>query len=69
MKLLLYLCLAAAVASMPIAAEAAGNTPSAVWPVLRHDFQPVVEGTSVTHDIVVGNRGSAELSIYKVETG
>jgi hypothetical protein len=69
MKWLLSLCFAAAIASLPIAAEAAGNTPSAVWPALRHDFQRVVDGTSVTHDIVVGNRGSAELRIYKVETG
>jgi hypothetical protein len=34
-----------------------------------YTFDPVVDGTKVTHDFVVRNEGDADLNINKVKTG
>lgn len=34
-----------------------------------YTFDPVVDGTKVTHDFVVRNEGDADLNIHKVKTG
>jgi len=43
--------------------------PKAVAPEPRFVFPVVVEGTQVTHDFVIENRGTAPLNIIKVQTG
>jgi hypothetical protein len=42
--------------------------PIAHLPALRYEFEPVLEGSQVTHDFVVQNKGSAPLEIQKVKT-
>ena len=49
-------------------AESSG-TPRAVFPVLGHEFEPVLEGASVTHTFKVENQGTGELNVLKVSTG
>jgi len=43
--------------------------PKAFAPEPRFDFPTVVEGTEVTHDFVIENRGTAPLHIRRVQTG
>lgn len=43
-------------------------TLSAVLPEARHEFGAVVEGTVVTHDFILQNKGTAPLEIKKVRT-
>jgi hypothetical protein len=59
-------------AAVPGAAQtsaASSNLPLAHFPELAYSFQPVVEGTDVSHEFVVQNQGSAVLDITNVKTG
>jgi hypothetical protein len=38
-------------------------------PESRYTFPTVLDGTEVTHDFVIQNKGDAELVIEKVRTG
>ncbi|MCG6895311.1 MAG: hypothetical protein LJE65_17045 [Desulfobacteraceae bacterium] len=69
MRYLFLFCVAVTVCATAASAASAANAPSAIWPDLRYEFKPVVDGTSVTHDIIVQNRGASELRIRRVETG
>lgn len=44
-------------------------SPSAFLPETRYTFGSTPEGTALTHDFVIQNRGKAPLIIEKVKTG
>lgn len=50
-------------------AEQALQAPSAYIPNNRYTFAPVLDGTEITHDFVIQNKGDAPLVIEKVRTG
>lgn len=35
----------------------------------RYEFAPVLEGTTITHDFIIQNKGTAPLKIEKVRSG
>lgn len=43
--------------------------PSVFVPESQYTFSPVLDGTEVTHDFVIQNKGDALLKIEKVRTG
>ena len=45
------------------------NLPSVFVPESRFEFPPVLDGTEITHDFIVQNKGAAPLTIEKVRTG
>ncbi|MBW1726441.1 MAG: hypothetical protein JRF31_07400 [Deltaproteobacteria bacterium] len=45
------------------------NASSVFVPESRYEFAPVLDGTEITHDFIVQNRGTAPLTIEKVRTG
>ena len=45
------------------------RVPKAVLTEQIFAFKPVVEGTTVTHDFILQNRGTAPLVIQKIKTG
>jgi hypothetical protein len=45
------------------------NVPPVFVPETRYKFDPVLEGTEITHDFIVQNKGTAPLKIEKVRTG
>ena len=45
------------------------NLPSVFVPESRFEFPPVLDGTEITHDFIVQNKGAAPLKIEKVRTG
>ena len=47
----------------------ASTAPRAEFPELGFTFEPVVDGTPVTHDFPVKNTGDGPLAIRKVKTG
>ncbi len=49
--------------------QMAEKMPSAFFPETNHTFDPVVDGTHVTHDFIVQNKGDAPLNIIKIRTG
>lgn len=49
--------------------EDVSSTPSVFVPAASYRFAPVAEGTRVTHDFVIRNRGTGLLKIEKVRTG
>ena len=54
----------------PVAAKnSAEKRPLAVIPEQTYEFVPVVEGSLVTHDFIIQNKGTAPLVIEKVKTG
>ena len=54
----------------PVAAKnSTEKKPLAVIPEQTYEFVPVVEGSLVTHDFVIQNKGTAPLVIEKVKTG
>lgn len=62
--------LVAAVLASPVSAETDGAPAASVGAGgPEHHFATVVEGTTVVHDFVLENRGTAELEINKVKTG
>lgn len=48
---------------------AAVEKPAAVLPELNYAFDPVVDGTQITHDFAIKNVGDGPLSITQVKTG
>ena len=50
-------------------AAAASPSPGVVLPELSFKFDPVVDGTEVTHDFAIKNNGDAPLAITQVKTG
>ena len=53
-----------------VAAEnSAEKRPLVVIPEQTYEFVPVVEGSLVTHDFIIQNKGTAPLVIEKVKTG
>ena len=52
------------------ATEAAkAETPNAVLPQPNFEFEPVVDGTEVTHNFPIKNTGKGGLAIKRVKTG
>lgn len=51
------------------ASGGSSDTPLAVALEPIFKFEPVLDGEEVVHDFVIQNRGTAELEIYKVQTG
>jgi hypothetical protein len=45
------------------------QTPSAFIPDSQYTFSPVLDGTEITHEFVIQNKGNAPLEIEKVRTG
>ena len=45
------------------------TTPPVRVPESHYKFSPVLEGTEITHDFIVQNKGTAPLKIEKVRTG
>ena len=45
------------------------QTPSVLIPESRYTFSPVLDGTEITHDFIIQNKGDAPLAIEKVRTG
>lgn len=50
-------------------AVAAAETPGAVVPKMKYQFDPVVDGTQITHGFTIKNGGTAPLAITRVQTG
>ena len=44
------------------------NRPVAFFPALKYEFLEILEGTKVTHDFIVQNKGTAPLKVEKVKT-
>jgi hypothetical protein len=51
------------------ATVAAMEKPGAVLPELKYEFDPVVDGTQITHDFAIKNIGDGPLAITQVKTG
>lgn len=51
------------------AAEAPPKGPDAFLPESAYEFEPVLEGTQVTHEFVLKNRGDAPLNILQIKSG
>ena len=49
--------------------KAGNNLPSIFVSDSRYEFEPVLEGATVSHDYVIQNKGTAELIINSVKTG
>lgn len=47
----------------------AAEKPGAVLPELKYEFNPVVDGTQITHDFVIKNTGNGPLAVNRVKTG
>ena len=60
--------LAADASGRPATADPAAQ-PAIQLTELKHQFDPVVDGTQVTHDFTVRNAGSGALAINQVKTG
>ncbi|MBA3010067.1 MAG: DUF1573 domain-containing protein [Proteobacteria bacterium] len=69
LKLLLVFCSIFILCNVVVAEEkTTQNKPSAVISNPDYQFSPVLDGTEVTHEFVVKNKGDALLKIEKVET-
>ncbi len=51
------------------ASKSQGGNPAAFFAKIQHEFSPVLEGASVTHDFVIQNKGRGPLKVKKVTTG
>lgn len=47
----------------------AAKGPKAVLPEVAFQFEPVLDGTQITHELVLQNKGTAPLAIHRVKTG
>jgi len=45
------------------------QSPFAFVPAVLYEFAPVLDGTEVTHDFIIQNKGTAPLEIEKVKSG
>lgn len=50
-------------------AIATAEKPGATLSELEYKFEPVVDGSQITHDFPIKNTGSGPLAITKVKTG
>jgi len=50
------------------AEETIQEGPSAFVPVHSYNFAQVVDGTEITHDFIIQNKGTAPLKIERVKT-
>ena len=62
-------CLFAATVHTVAADSLVLKAPSAVLPEPIHEFEQVVEGTVITHDFFLQNKGTAPLIIKKIDAG
>jgi hypothetical protein len=67
--LLLFTATLALAASGDATVGAAVTSSAAVIPEAHHAFEPVVDGTQVTHDFAIRNTGDGPLVIQQVKTG
>ncbi len=49
--------------------RASENQPAAFLPESQYTFEPVLEGTVVSHTFILKNQGTAPLELQKVRTG
>lgn len=49
--------------------EVADQKPVVVLPEMTYEFEPVVDGTEITHDFAIKNTGDGPLAIQRVKTG
>lgn len=58
-------------AAAPSAASdgATAGQPAVALPEVKFEFEPVVDGTEITHDFLIRNSGTAPLAIQQVKTG
>ena len=52
--------------STPTQPAAAAESPKAVFPETRYEFEAVMEGTKIEHDFIIENHGSVPLVIKNV---
>ena len=50
-------------------AVAAIEKPGVMLPELKYEFDPVVDGSQITHDFAIKNTGNGPLAITQVKTG
>ncbi len=62
------LCILFSVTNSSGAEKVIQKFPSAFVPVDSYEFAPVVDGTEITHDFIIQNKGTAPLKIEKVKT-
>jgi hypothetical protein len=63
---LITLCISSSVFAETITTD---QGPCAYVPENIYSFAPVIEGTTIKHDFIVINKGSAPLNIENVRTG
>ena len=56
-------------ASQASSVAATAEKPAVVLPELKFEFDPVVDGTQITHDFMIKNTGKGDLAIKQVKTG
>jgi len=66
---ILILCVLFSASSYSETQKGALKSPSAYVPKSGYQFEPVLEGTLVTHGFIIQNKGSAPLKIVRVKTG
>ncbi len=69
MMTVLLCCLFLLIIHTAAAENIAKTSPKAVLTEQVFAFKPVVEGTTVTHDFILHNKGTAPLVIEKISTG
>jgi hypothetical protein len=67
-KCLLIFCGFLIVGNAKGAEKAISKGPEAFVPNADYEFQVVLDGTKITHDFVIQNKGDAVLKVEKVET-
>ena len=45
------------------------GAPTAFFPETHYEFAPVLEDTTVVHEFVIQNKGTATLNVERVKTG
>ncbi len=58
-----------AAAQLTAPGSASAGAPAVFFPAKAHEFPPVIDGATVTHDFVVANTGTTPLLIDNVRTG
>ncbi len=62
------LCILFSVTNSSRAEKVTQNFPSAFVPVGTYEFTPVVDGTEITHDFILQNKGASPLIIENIKT-
>jgi hypothetical protein len=70
-KILFLILMASTILLIPVfgMAQTASQGPVAALLEGTYEFQPVVEGSTVTHEFILKNRGDKELSILDIKSG